>query len=178
MNEQAPSKEQVAFEAWLDGPPTSPDSPYSDTQIRHLYEAWCAAWKARAENEPRAGAPDQGDMDQIFDSWFNSLREPPQNYLEIFAAGYAAGLSRTAQPPRLAPEYSKLCDAIQQAMRHAHVPDMQTDDGSDYQFVDLMSDQDGTIATGERRIEIFAERIAEATIEHLDMPALTKGSAP
>jgi hypothetical protein len=34
-------------------------------------------------------------MDQIFDSWFNSLNEPPNNYQQIFTAGYAAALMGT-----------------------------------------------------------------------------------
>lgn len=38
-------------------------------------------------------------MDRIFDSWFDSLPEPPQNWHQIFTAGYAAGLLRAAQPP-------------------------------------------------------------------------------
>lgn len=51
--------------------------------------------------EPPA-EPDQAAMDRIFDLWFDSLRQPPQNYHQIFTAGYAAGLLRAAQPP--APE--------------------------------------------------------------------------
>lgn len=49
-------------------------------------------------SEP-AAEPDQAAMDRIFDAWFDSLRDPPQNYHQIFVAGYAAGLLRAAQPP-------------------------------------------------------------------------------
>jgi hypothetical protein len=60
MNDSVPSKEQAAFEAWLNGPasePTiSPDNPYrdSDWRTQHMYEVWCAAWNARAAHEPPA----------------------------------------------------------------------------------------------------------------------------
>lgn len=64
--EQAPSKEQVAFEAWLNGPasgPTiSPDNPYrdSDWRTQHMYEVWRAAWDAYSANEP--GVPLSDDQ--------------------------------------------------------------------------------------------------------------------
>lgn len=68
--ELPPSKEQVAFEAWLSSPATRPQaSPYSDTQIRHLYEAWCAAWKARAAHEPPVN-------DEIPRAWFRVTQTP------------------------------------------------------------------------------------------------------
>lgn len=84
---------------------------------------------------------------------------------------------RPAPPPVPALDYHKLCDALQQAMLHAFVPDMETECETDYRFVDLMSDPDSTIETGKRRIEIFAERIADAVLEHLDSPTLTKGAS-
>lgn len=53
-----PSKEM--FEAWLNAPATGPavstDNPYTDWQTQHLYEAWCAAWRARTASEPQPNA--------------------------------------------------------------------------------------------------------------------------
>lgn len=90
------------------------------------------------------------------------------------AEALQALLNRAGPPPVPVLEYSRLRDALQQAMLNECVPDMRTEDDVDYRFVDLMSDQDSTIDTGKRRIEIFAERIADAVLEHLDSPALTK----
>lgn len=65
--------------------------------------AIAAAFKMGRESAitdpPPPVEPDQQAMDRIFDSWFDSLSEPPQNYHQIFTAGYAAGLLRASQPP-------------------------------------------------------------------------------
>jgi hypothetical protein len=72
---------------------------------------------------------------------------------------------------------TRLRDALAEALRHAFVPDMQGGDGNPFQFVDLMSDPGGTIASGERRIKDFAESLAELVLEALDEPPSTGPSA-
>jgi hypothetical protein len=130
----------------------------------------------RAEQSPAEPTPEEVcEYAYRLKMWRRGDGWLPHQLAEIMRKQIETAWSlRAAQPPVPALNYHKLCDALQQAMLHECVPDMQTDDGIDYRFLDLMSDQDSTIDTGRRRIEIFAERIADAVLEHLDSPALTK----
>jgi hypothetical protein len=76
------------------------------------------------------------------------------------------GEMQSAPPPVL--EYEPLCTAVTEALRHARVPGMETDDGTPYQFVDHMSDKDADdITSGIERIELFAENVTDAILENL-----------
>jgi hypothetical protein len=98
---EPPQASKDAFEAWLNtpGPATSPDNPYTVTLIRHLYEAWCAAWRARAAHEPPA-APVA--YRKFIDSAYE--RHPRYTFREDTGIGAPEGwealYTRPAPPPR------------------------------------------------------------------------------
>jgi len=89
--------------------------------------------------------------------------------VESVLRAFAKSLERPAHEP-----LSSLPAALADAMRHAFVPDMQTDSGSPFPFVDLMTLPGFDIGDGERRIAAFAEGLADAVMERMDSPPQAK----
>jgi len=94
MSEQAPSKalsnlldavQGVLAYSWDDN---DPDAVEAVERLRTATDEYGVV--QRLSHEPPA-EPDQAEVARNFDSWVDSLRDPPQNYHQIFAAGYAAG---------------------------------------------------------------------------------------
>lgn len=98
-----------------------------------------------------------------------------------YASDIEAGLREAgygdAVPASVAlPPYRALADALRDAMRHASVPDMATESGAEYPFVDLMTDEGTSIQGGEYRIALFAEYVAEAALDLLEARAADQPS--